>query len=284
MGNQMFQYALGRALAIKNNTELGLDLASLLDRTPRQVGFTFRNYDLDLFKINAQIVSQADVPFIHRTLKGGRIALILESIKRRICGGKGKECGFAFDPAILSLGPDTYLDGYWQSYKYFESIADTLRADFAVRTPLPANIQVLQKEIQGTNAVCLHIRRGDYVGNAFHEVVTKDYYHNALQMLSTKGSIDHLYVFSDDIAWCRDNLSFEYPTTFVGDEYAGERGIGHFALMCSCKHFIIPNSSFAWWSAWLGESPDKIVIAPKQWFGDASIETTERIPEDWIRI
>lgn len=283
MGNQMFQYAMGRALSIRNKTMLGLDLHDLLDRTPRP-GFMFRDYDLDLFTIAAEVIPQSGVPFWYRSWGTGKIALYTTLFRRKFFGGKGREKGFKLDLGILSLGPDTYLDGYWQSYKYFESIADVIRRDFTLQNSLSLPIQALQREIEAKNAVCLHVRRGDYVGNSFHETVFKDYYDQALAILTSKTSIEHIYIFSDDIAWCRDNLTFPFPVTFVGDEYAGERASGHLALMRACSHFIIPNSSFSWWAAWLSVRPDKIVIAPKKWFTDESIDTSDRIPEDWIRI
>lgn len=287
MGNQLFQYALGRVLAIKNNTTLGLDMHELLDRTNRPGNFVFRNYDLDLFNIEAVIVSQQEVPFWYRSWKVPGMTFLnpyINKIRRMVIKNDGKERGFGYQPGVLALGPDAYLDGYWQSHKYFESVADTIRKDFTLKQSLPAHIQRVQTEIQSKRSVCVHVRRGDYVGNSFHEVVFKDYYYQALDVLESKTTIDHIYVFSDDIAWCKDNLAFLHPVTFVDDVYAGERASGHFALMGSCTHFVIPNSSFAWWAAWLGEAADKVVIAPKQWFADTSIDTRDRIPEAWIRI
>lgn len=283
MGNQMFQYAFGRALAVKNNTTLGLDLEYLLDRTPRK-GFTFRNYDLDLFSIQAEMVQQATVPMFYRSFGSGTMGLLLNKVRDTLLLAPGKEKGFSLDEKKLMLGDETYLYGYWQSYKYFESIADTIRKDFTIRMPLPDHIQELKKEIESKNSVCIHVRRGDYVGNSVHEVVGRSYYDMALVKLKERTPIEHVYVFSDDIQWCKDALSFSFPTTYVGQEYAGERAIGHFALMRACTHFIIPNSSFSWWAAWLGTSLSKVVIAPKQWFADGTIDTTDLIPQSWIRL
>ncbi len=283
MGNQMFQYALGRALSLENNTKLGLDTYDLLDRAPRS-RFTFRDYDLDLFNIHAEIVMQSSLPWRFRSWGGGRICFYFNKLRRIIFGGKGKERGYLFQKNVLSLGPNAYLDGYWQSHKYFEKYTDIIRNDFTLKLPLPDHIRKLQSEIKADNSVCIHVRRGDYVGNSFHEVVSKDYYDRALKLLAGKTNISHLYIFSDDISWCQSNLSFPYKTMFVGKEYAGDRASGHFELMRSCRHFIIPNSSFAWWAAWLSDSKEKIVIAPKKWFGDSLIDTSHRTPEDWVRL
>lgn len=283
MGNQMFQYALGRALALKNKTTLGLDIYDLLDRTPRQ-GFTFREYDLDLFSIEAEMVSQKSLSFWHRSCGKGLAGVVLNKLRRNLFGGQGRERGFKFNPKVLDLGSGAYLDGYWQNPKYFESIAGIIRKDFTLKNPLPENIKELKKEIESLNSVCVHVRRGDYVGNKFHDVVNREYYNQAINILAKKINIEHIYVFSDDIDWCKENLSFSYTVTFVGKEYGGERASGHFELMKSCKHFIIANSSFSWWTAWLAENSEKVVIAPKVWFGDKSIDTSQRIPENWIRI
>src|SRR5436190_8508313 len=159
MGNQMFQYALGRTLSLKNKTTLGLDTHDLLDRTPR-LGFTFRDYDLDLFNIQAGIVPQSALPFLHRSW--GR-NIFINKVRRVLFGGLGKERGYGLNSKILTLGPNSYLDGYWQSHKYFESIADTIRQDFTLRNPLPEHIEKLWSEIKSKNSVCVHVRRGDYV-------------------------------------------------------------------------------------------------------------------------
>ncbi len=284
MGNQMFQYALGRALSLRNNTTLGLDMYDLLDKTPRFGRITPRDYDLDVFNIQAGILSQSQIPFRYRSWGNNRIVVYLRIIFRKLYNRTGKEKKFTFDPNIFTIGPNAYLDGYWQSYKYFESISDIIRTDFTLRNPLSKEIQILQKEILETNSVALHVRRGDYVGNIFHNTLTKEYYDRALTALKEKVMIDHLYIFSDDIKWCEENLSFGYPATFVKQEYAGEKGEGHMALMSSCKHCIIANSSFSWWAAWLANSPNKIIIGPKQWFIDDSIDTGDLCPPGWIRI
>jgi len=284
MGNQMFQYALGRALSIKNNTALGFDLSFLLDRTPRK-HFTLRNYDLDLFNISSEIVPQSKIPTNYRKPKS-KIGLCFKILKTKFYKIKGIEKSFNFDSSILSMGDDSYLDGYWQSPKYFEGIEEIIRKDFTLKNPLPFNIQNLIEVVKQENSLCVHVRRGDYVGNSHHEVVNKQYYDKALEKVKSLTNIDKIYVFSDDIKWCEDNIKFEYPTMFVGEEYAGTKAEGHMALMSACHNFIIPNSSFAWWSAWLATYKNKIVIIPKKWFPDGSIlgDDEDIVPESWIKI
>jgi hypothetical protein len=278
MGNQMFQYALGRALSLKYKTGLGLDLSFLLDTTPR-LGFTFRNYDLDVFNIKADIVPSHKIPFVNRAFRG-KIGQILDYL-RRFIPNKGVEKSFKYDPDIFDIGEDAYLDGYWQSSKYFEDIEDVIREDFTLKDKLPLKIENLKEIIEKENSLCIHVRRGDYVGNKFHEVVGKDYYDKAIEKMKELTGIDKIYVFSDDIVWCEENMKFDLPVMFVGNEYAGEKAEGHLILMSSCKNFIIPNSTFAWWGAWLSKNKNKKVIVPEQWFGLKNVKF-DIIPEGWI--
>src|SRR3989339_922217 len=285
IGNQMFQYALGRALSVKNNVPLGLDLTFLLDRTPipNFANFTFRNYDLDVFNIEAVIVSKKDIPFLYRKHNLGIFMRYIDYFRRKLISTPGKEkMNCSFDASILQLGSDAYLEGWWQSYKYFESIEDIIRKDFTFKNKLPLHIENLNEVIKKENSLCVHVRRGDYVGNFHHEVVGKDYYDRGIERIKSLTNIDKIYVFSDDVKWCEGNMKFDLPTMFVGEEYAGTKAEGHMALMSACHNFIIPNSSFSWWGAWLADYKDKVVIVPKQWFVDASINSDDLIPSGWI--
>lgn len=282
MGNQMFQYALGRALSIKNNTELELDITFLLDRTPR-ANFTFRNYDLDLFNIKAKISSQVEISSFYRILTS-KLGLFLNYFYKKFIRLDGVEKSFNFDENILNLKDGCYLDGYWQSYKYFEDISDIIREDFILKNPPSLKIQNLKEVIEKENSLCIHVRRGDYVGNKNHEVVGREYYDGSVLKLRSLVRIDKIYVFSDDIKWCEENMKFDLPVMFVGVEYSGIKDEGHLFLMQSCKYFIISNSSFSWWGAWLSNHKDKVVIVPKQWFPDISINSDDLIPKEWIRI
>ena len=280
LGNQMFQYAIGRALSLRHNTEVKLD-TSFFGLNLKNV--TKRNYDLDVFNIKAEISRKSDIPFAFRLRNSGMLARIILMF-RKIIRSKGQEKSFNFDPTVLDIGKNAYLDGYWQSPKYFEECRDIIRKDFTLKNPPAENIQKLEAEISKVNSLCIHVRRGDYVGNKAHEVVTKDYYNQCIAEISKIKDIGEIYVFSDDIEWCRNNLSFDFPTVFVDDSYSGVAGEGHMYLMSRCKYFIIANSSFSWWGAWLSLFEDKIVICPKQWFPDASIDTSDLIPGEWIRI
>ena len=276
MGNQMFQYAAGRALSLKQGVPLALDTEWLLDRTPRPkfLNFVFRNYDLDLFTIDATFAERSDVPLMYRSYLVGWAKHGLDFAARKFLRRPGQERNLRFDPKILALGPNAYLSGVWQSPSYFESIADVIRKDFMLKAPLSEQSARLKAEVQSCASVCLNVRRGDFVTSDVHGTMGTDYYDRAIA----------LYVFSDDIAWCEANLKFSFPTFFVGKEYKGPKYGEYLELMRACRNFIIPNSTFAWWAAWLSENPDKIVIAPKRWFLIEDIDTSDIVPEEWIRI
>lgn len=280
MGNQMFQYALGRALSLKYDVPLKLDTSYLLDRT-YVPNFTYRDYNLEPFCLKAAIATQQEIPFLYRRHFSGMLMRYLDALRRKIVPTPGKEKGYHFDSSILAKGTSLYLEGWWQSYKYFEDYADEIRKDFQLKNP-SQKAKDLIAEISSKNSVCIHIRRGDYVGNSLHPVVDKAYYDRALQIISEKREIDCLYVFDrDDIQWCKDNLAFDYPVVFVENDISVAETT---VVMSSCKHFVMANSSLSWWAAWLGNSPQKMVIAPQQWFADKTMDTKDLIPETWIRI
>ncbi|MEJ0001582.1 MAG: alpha-1,2-fucosyltransferase [bacterium] len=288
MGNQMFQYAAGRALALKHDVSLALDPTFLnhRNRMPKflRPHFVFRNFDLDVFNIQARIAKPSEISFRNRPFFSGWLMLAIDAALRKIAVFPGWEKFFSFDKKVLELGPDTYLEGYWQSPKYFSAIEEIIRKDFTLALPLSEKSEKLKKEIQSGVSVCVHVRRADFVASSFHGTFGKEYYEAGIALVAKSVPVGKVYVFSDDIAWCEKNLRFDVPTTFVGNEHAGRKGEGHLALMSACKHFIIPNSTFSWWAAWLGEHKGKIVITPKKWFADKSMNTNDLMPEAWVRI
>jgi hypothetical protein len=184
------------------------------------------------------------------------------------------------------LGDNTYLDGYWQSEKYFRSIEKIIRSECRVKgAPSEINKNFADK-IQSVNAVSIHVRRGDYVTdektNAYHGVCDKDYYRQAIDHLTASLDDPYFFVFSDDMAWTKANLSTgSQPAEYIDHN----TGAGHedLRLMYLCKHHIIANSSFSWWGAWLNDHAGKKIIAPKKWF-QPPITNNDIIPEGWITL
>ena len=141
--------------------------------------------------------------------------------------------------------------------------------------------------IKGTqNAICLHVRRGDFVSSSMHNVIGVQYYKKALELLKTKINGDfRVFIFSDDTEWCRTNLiNISSNVTIVDHDCAGKSFLAHFYLMTCFSIFIIPNSTFAWWAAWLASANTKIVIAPQTWATIESSAPKDIVPDSWMAI
>lgn len=283
LGNQMFQYALARNLAEKKRTELLLDISLLLDRAPRE-NFTFRDYDLDLLNIKEKFTLSS---IFAKITKIPTIPIWFSSIDKRLRYKIVKEkCGKIFDKSIFSLRGNLYLEGFWQNEKYFKDIENIIRKEFIFKHKVEKYSLVILNKIISTNSVCLNVRRTDYISNPgtnkLMGEINLDYYEKAAEIISSKIKKPCYYIFSDDIEWCRNNLKLKYPYEFIGHEHAGYKFSTYLQLMISCKHFIIPNSTFAWWAAWLNSSETKIVIGPERWYRDKN--RGGLVSESWIRI
>jgi len=278
LGNQMFQYAIGWNLAKKNNTDLKFDLSFY---NKQQKGFLKRNYSLNYFNIKEKIATETEIKKLkkYKWKKGRRHFFHNLFFANNSIYIKEKQ--FNFNPKILKIKNFVYLDGYWQSEKYFENIKNIIRKEFILKNKFQIKDTKLKKTIKNTKSVSLHIRRTDYLiakKNVYYSCPL-DYYYKAIEKIAKKYSNLHIFVFSDDIKWTKDNLKTKFPITFIG----GNKDYEDLILMSLCKHNIIANSSFSWWGAWLNSNPNKIVIAPKKWF-NITINTDDLIPNSWIKI
>lgn len=268
LGNQMFQYAAGRALALRRGSELQLDVGWL--GGPTTVG----RYALGSFRIEAELINA----YRHRRRERLREIVGLAPPVRR-------HTSFRFDSTILDLPGRVRLVGYWQSEKYFKEYEDVIRSEFSCKESLVGPNAVTAAEIAGSTAVCVHVRRGDYVSDPqvlrYHGVLPLSYYASAAEHVLSSVPHAHFFVFSDDLNWCRSNLRLAGPMTFV--DHKQNRASDDLRLMTLCRHHIIANSSFSWWGAWLAPGHDRIVIAPKQWAAAEDVGP-DLIPERWIRL
>jgi hypothetical protein len=283
LGNQMFQYAAGRRLAYVHRTELKLDLSWFNEIAAKA---TPRKYELAAFKFHPLIASSEDVA---RYLKPPYLLSALNVLNRLfpLVGQKHiTEKHFHFDPAILSLPDNVYLDGYWQSPRYFVDIEEVIRSEFTITSELTALNKQITEFIARTESVAVHIRRGDYVANPvtsrYHGTCTLDYYRAAVDAIASRVKKPHFFLFSDDPAWTKNNLLSIQPMTMI-DHNGPDKAYEDMRLMSLCRHHIIANSSFSWWGAWLSRRPDKIVVAPRKWFGEKQVNTDDLLPEQWLR-
>ena len=270
LGNQMFQYSLGRRLALERNTKLVLDL-SHLDNQPG--GEVPREFELDCFKIAASLIHQpaehkkgffSKAPTVYRELHPG------------------------YDAEVLNSSNNTLLIGYWQTEKYFKARQAQIREDFTFIKPLSKKKQAIAGQIKASsNSVALQVRRGDYVthkgSKQFHGLTPMDYYKKAVKHIASKVGQPNFFVISDDYEWCQENLKLGFPTVFV--EHVPGTGQEDMNLMSQCKHQIIANSSYGWWAAWLNKSHHKIIIAPKVWFKEKTANSQiDIVPTSWLRM
>src|SRR6185369_15757697 len=294
LGNQMFQYALGLALARANRTAIKVDTVYLKDRLPRR-NYTYRDYDLDIFTMNNTPCLTALSRAAHKLpLSGLWLGVNLVRTAGRKMAGMEKivrEKGTGFDPTILEERGDLLLVGYWQSEKYFAHAGEELRKAFQFKHSLEGLAKDISRQIQSTNSVSIHIRRGDYVALKHVANVVGPtnlaYYQRAAAHMNEHGrgvgnESPTFFVFSDDTVWCRTNLKLPFPTVYLDQASAGPKASHHLQLMSQCRHNIVANSSFSWWGAWLNANPEKIVIAPEQWFANKKSE--DIIPQRWIKM
>ncbi|WP_136658904.1 alpha-1,2-fucosyltransferase [Nitratireductor sp. XY-223] len=273
LGNQMFQYACGRALALRTGTDLVLDTRDFFAGPGQQPG---------LHHLNVVSLDGENLKLPPRRKQRLRYFL-WRSLKRP--PKLVRQQGDAFDPQITGLTGSVWLHGYWQSERYFADFAGNIRRELSVKTPPDDRNADVLAEIAASPAVSLHVRRGDYISNpkalAVHGTCSLEYYARAAELIAERADIDPvIYVFSDEPEWALDNLKLPFRTQ-VMDHNDGSRNYEDLRLMAACKHHIIANSSFSWWGAWLNGSSEKIVVAPAKWFADPEKSNPDIIPHDW---
>lgn len=277
LGNQMFQYATGRALALRNDTDLIIDQSGFTKDIGAVVA---RHYELDRLRIAARPANRVERL---RLLLGRRPQQLL-----RWLGGWRifRERSLAYDADAANSGDGTYLVGYWQSWRYFADIADRLASELQPAKPLSERSQSALVKMHGTDSVCLHVRRGDYLAaiHAPHGVIGIDWYRAALARIRETVARPTVYVFSDDLDWCRDAFADQDLELRFVDWNRGDDSWQDLYLMAGCKHAIIANSSFSWWAAWLGDqqaASGRRVIAPAQWRVELGCPISDICPPSW---
>ncbi|WP_181280598.1 alpha-1,2-fucosyltransferase [Aphanothece hegewaldii] len=279
----MFQYATARRLAEKHSTILKLDVTGF-------ESYKLHRYSLHCFNIWEYLATQVEIEeYLHN--RPSYLSTILELVrispKKKSSNTVYKETAFNFDSVILEASNNSYLQGYWQSDKYFEDIEDVLRREFTFKYPQDHKNREISQLIQDTVSVSLHIRRTDYVTNpsayAVHGVCDLDYYERCINYIAEKINNPYFFIFSDDPDWAKENIKINFPTIIIAHNNAS-KNYEDLRLMSQCQHNIIANSTFSWWGAWLNDNPDKIVCTPRQWFNDSYRDTTDLIPDTWLTL
>lgn len=284
LGNIMFQYALGKNLALKNKSTLLFDITSYKTNPLGDYSFALEKFNIDI-RNNVASLKQIKSLKKYKVRPGRRWFLhnYFFADNRRFI----QEKTFNLNPNILTLGNNIYLQGWWQTEKYFKDIREVLLKDFTIKNPSRDINKKIAEQIQHTSSVGIHIRRCDYVTNPktkkHHGVLSEQYYKNALEKIKSTVENPLLFVFSDDIHSVQQNMFSDFETVYI--DWNKKESQEDMHLMSLCKHNIIANSSFGWWGAWLNQNEDRLVIAPSQWFADTpKNKTKDIIPEDWIQI
>jgi len=295
LGNQLFQYAFSRALALKTGDQVFLDISSY-SKAQHQI---HNGFELpELFPIKYEIAEERD---IHRLSTQPRSPL--SKVRRKYFTKRTHYIDkiFRFNPQVFDLKGDWYLEGWWQDARYFDFCSDLIRKELTfIADPGTENRELaatFEKSRYSLVPVSLHVRRGDALQNPDTWVCTEAYYRHAIeaarQAIRVLGRVARPYflVFSDDLAWCMANLALEPSEAIYVDWNRGANSWRDMWLMSQCRIHIIANSTFSWWGAWLDQHPDKIVYAPEHW----SLARPRRlayyrytfddiVPQDWQRL
>lgn len=286
LGNQMFQYAFARHLAIKHGVALKLDVANL-NNSSLKGEYSIRDLGLSNFKIISSLASTSELKKYKKSKLGKLLDLTCLNLPFKLNDLYVREPFFKFYKKALCAPKDSYLDGYWQSESYFINIKKELLNDFTVVSELSVETKQLAEKISSENAVSIHVRRGDYISipenQHLYSICESKYYLEAMKTISDMHKDVIFYVFSEEPEWFKTNVRSNHNVHFVTHN-SGKNSYQDLYLMSLCKHNIIANSSFSWWGAWLNKNSEKIVIAPKEWFKNNIKDTRDLIPKSWIQL
>jgi hypothetical protein len=275
LGNQLFQYAIGRCLSEQKNVPFFLDISQFDN-------YKLRGYNLGEFNITENFANK-DISNRYSFFESSKLNNICN--KLMFNNGYIREKTFDFDENLFKINHDEiYLEGYWQNEKYFSSINNILRNEFTLRNPLSDNAKNTENLICTTSdSVSVHVRKTDFLKKENKKIftdLTASYYENAIQNIVMHLKNPHLFVFSDDFTWVKENIHFDLPITYIDSNNPAHEDLH---LMSQCKHNIIANSTFSWWGAWLNKNTEKMVIGPENWFSNGRSVNPFRV-ESWMFI
>ena len=289
LGNQLFIYAFARALQERTRQEVliydrkdELDTMwhSHLDRYVLSPSVRFTSKKIEVMRMtltgkllfffdriysrkhNSHEVNEYQLRHWERNVRNGLLLLT-----------------YGYHPLPDEIPEDIFCDGYFQSARFIDDIRSKLIQEFTPKEePSPDESEWLKK-IESTNSVCITIRLGDYIGNSIHQVCTKDFYQDAMHKMRELHPNCTFFVFSDEVDKAAQILDFPYAVHF--DSGRSQDAMSLY-IMSHCKHFIISNSSFSWWAQYLGDAPNKTVIAPDRWYANDTV--CEIMQDSWIRL
>lgn len=279
----MFQYVAGRYVAKKQRSKLKVDRTYLNNVNIKK--YAYRKYALDIFEAHILFATYREVLKYTMPRFPSRYMFFIMKLfyKDRVI----KERNIRYSDILDKAPSDCYLVGSFQSEKFFKDIAHEVREDFKIKREILDKYSKLISTVSSGESVSVHIRRGDYVINPktkeLHGNLPISYYNEAIKLIQKRIANPRFYFFSDDLEWVSKN--FESKTDFsIITSGPDDHPHRDFILMMNCKHHIIGNSSYSWWAAWLSENNEKIVMAPTAWFATSEWDSSDIVPESWIRL
>ena len=272
LGNQLFRYSAAKAVAIRKNQPLLLDLTynDIIGKPTALQNFILTE-------------KPADKHILTRYYNRGFATKVFQRLLPRKHRDIYKERFFHYDNAIFNINDDVLLKGLFQSERYFLSESEAIRSALRIKESVIKDVEPLGRHLASNNSVSVHVRRGDYLSAEGLRVLglqNQDYYLKSARFVEQQVGKIEIYYFTDDVEWVETQLVPVMPGTIISKR-ANARTIEDFYLMSKCRHHIIANSSFSWWAAWLNNNPDKKVIAPRQWFNEGPKDTQDLIPGGW---
>ncbi|MGA2545213.1 MAG: alpha-1,2-fucosyltransferase [Rectinemataceae bacterium] len=276
LGNQMFEYALALALRASGR-DVRLDL-SWFDRNSQHNGYELER----LFGVSIPACSAEE-----RAAIGDVSPSLFAKVRRRFIYRKRthyRQAKHGYDPAPLSSHGDLYLDGFWQSYRYFDGMEDSIRKVFSFPTPLGGNNARVLQDAAGRTTIGVHVRRGDQLANDTLGIVCgASYFRRAIQAALVDAMHPLVIFFSDDLPWCEKELGTGLDAVYVdwnrkADSYLDMQ------FMTRCDRLVISNSTFSWWGAWLGADPGRFVASPDRWAREPLPDYEYIIHPNWTKI
>ena len=285
LGNQMFQYAFGKAMALETNSNLWIDISFLRQNNQTKGVFIARDYGLWVFPNINDKVLEFEKLYENRLLK---------KLKRRIFYPKLQEvveATLTYNGAYSNLQPPVLYDGFWQNENYFLKYENEIRKCFSF-SPVEEGdnaYNYLNWILKAPVSIGVHVRRGDYLNDLIlqhHGICSKAYYLEAFRQMRERYPGAEYFFFSDDPAWVDSEMAKYVENYTVVEGNLGADSWKDMCLMSRCSHQIIANSSFSWWAAWLNNDKNKSVIAPSRWLANNELNAQAKAvcPPAWIRI
>lgn len=276
LGNQLFQYAIGRTLEKRYKKEVKYDLSFYSNNKK----FTPRSYLLDNFNTAVKIASDREINETRPIF-----SYLIKKIINKIFY---KKYHIFYEPDFLESlknKDSAYLEGYWQSFCYVEPYLEDLKKEITLKIAPSDLFKKMSDEVSGSGSTAIHIRRGDYVANGSSLVaVNISYYQKAIDFISEKTNKSRYYIFTDDVEWVKKNFNFLEGKSVAYVSSLGLNDYEELILMAQCSNFVIANSSFSWWGAILSQNKDATIICPKDWKNIYLKNDENLCPKEWVRI